>query len=39
MNYTIVIDYQKDFIDGSLYNEEAIKIRKCNQEDKRRYFK
>ena len=28
MNYTIVIDYQKDFIDGSLYNEEAIKIRK-----------
>ena len=27
MDYTIVIDYQKDFIDGSLYNEEAIKIR------------
>ena len=27
MNYTIVIDYQKDFIDGSLYNEGAIKIR------------
>jgi nicotinamidase-related amidase len=27
MNYTIVIDYQKDFIDGALYNEEAIKIR------------
>ena len=27
MNYTIVIDYQKDFIDGSLRNEEAIKIR------------
>lgn len=27
MNYTIVIDYQKDFIDGALYNEGAIKIR------------
>jgi len=27
MDYTIVIDYQKDFIDGSLYNEDAIKIR------------
>ncbi len=27
MDYTIVIDYQKDFIDGSLYNEGAIKIR------------
>lgn len=27
MDYTIVIDYQKDFIDGSLYNEDAIKIK------------
>lgn len=28
MNYTIIIDYQKDFIDGSLYNKDAIDIRK-----------
>ncbi len=27
MNYTIVIDYQYDFIYGSLRNEEAIKIK------------
>jgi len=27
MNYTIVIDYQKDFIDGSLFNQDAINIR------------
>ena len=27
MYYTIIIDYQKDFIDGALYNEDAIKIR------------
>lgn len=27
MDYTIIIDYQKDFIDGSLYNKEAIEIR------------